>query len=125
HYFKAGRQTITNTSSPQDFYGKFPVVAPGGGGHSLKLGDSLGNHGIDRVQYVINVPNTPNNDYAIRFQYAVVYQAPTHPQWEQPRFTISIIDAATNQPYKDGCYDLNFVADPNNMTGFFQSTERS
>src|SRR5690606_25188195 len=61
HYFKAGRQTITNTSSPQDFYGKFPVVAPGGGGHSLKLGDSLGNHGIDRVQYVINVPNTPNN----------------------------------------------------------------
>src|SRR5690606_2372230 len=37
----AGRHTVTSGTGT-DYYGGFPVVAPGGGSHSLKLSDAAG-----------------------------------------------------------------------------------
>ena len=118
--FVAGRHTITDVSMGNDPYGGFPMVSPNGGGYSLKLGDDETRNGADRVQFTVNVPN---DNYAIYFDYAVVVQDPSsHPANAKPRFTISIIDATTNQPYKDGCYDLNFIAGAD-LPGFLESTE--
>src|ERR1043165_8649400 len=60
-----------------DPYGGFPVVAPGGGTYSLKLGNDGTGSQAERVRYYIHVPIGFNN-YSFNFLYAVVLQQPNH-----------------------------------------------
>src|SRR5690606_21324695 len=101
----AGRHTVTSGTGT-DYYGGFPVVAPGGGSHSLKLSDAAGGGNADKVEYILRVPVGVNN-YSFNFKYAVLLEDPSHSAWEQPRFTVSVLDSATGQPIKNGCYDQN------------------
>ncbi|HTN47676.1 MAG TPA: hypothetical protein VL098_15100, partial [Flavipsychrobacter sp.] len=115
--FVNGRHTITNATMPVDPYGGFPVVAPGGGNHSLKLGDDNTLNGAESVSFFINVPPGLNT-FSINYLYAVVLQDANHDPWQQPRFTLTVTDSATGIPLKDSCYDQNYVAAAG-LPGFF------
>lgn len=116
--FVTGRQDIKTPAMPNDFYGGFPVVSPLGGNFSVKLGDSLSGNGAEKISYTFTVPVGVDN-YSIDFLYAVVLENPGHDPEEMPRFTVSV-KTASGGTVRNGCYDLNFIAN-SNLPGFFVS----
>ncbi len=76
-----------------DPYGGFPIVAPGGGGYSLKLGNDSARSQAEKARYYIKVPATANL-YTLIYRYAVVFQDPGHLPHEQPRFEVNVYDSA-------------------------------
>jgi gliding motility-associated-like protein len=118
----SGRHTAT--SGPGlDPYGGFPVVAPGGGISSLKLGDSLNGAMAERVRYYVHVPVGFNN-YSFSFRYAVVFESPddiSHQPNEKPSMQIKAFDSATGLEISKGCAWQTFVAS-DTQAGFFTST---
>lgn len=89
----ANRHTIT-TGFGTDQYGGFPIVAPGGGLFSLKVGNNGTGAEAERVRYHIRVPLGFNN-YSFAFKYAVVFEDPNHGQADQPRFEVKAFDSTT------------------------------
>ncbi len=108
-----GRHTLMSGTGT-DPYGNFPVVAPDGGNYSLKLGNNIDGAQAERARYFIRIPAGVNN-YKLIFKYAVVFQDPQHIASEQPRFTVSAVDSATNAPLS--CVNFNFVA-TSSLPGF-------
>lgn len=102
-----------------DFYGGFPVVAPGGGSYSLKLGNNSTGAQAERARYYVRVPNNPNNIYTLIYRYAVVFQDPGHSAADQPRFEVNVFDSATGSPIP--CNQFQFVAS-GTLPGFQLST---
>lgn len=101
-----GRHEITSGTAV-DPYGGFPVVAPGGGTYSLKLGNDGTGAQCERLRYYIHVPNNSNN-YSFIYRYAVVFEDPGHPVTQQPKFVIQAYDSATGQLVP--CSDKLYVA---------------
>ncbi len=110
-----GRHTLMSGTGT-DPYGNFPVVAPDGGNYSLKLGNNIDGAQAERARYFIRIPAGVNN-YKLIFKYAVVFQDPQHIASEQPRFTVSAVDSATNAPLS--CVNFNFVA-TSSLPGFLR-----
>ena len=69
----ANRHTLMSGPGT-DPYGAFPVVAPGGGRYSLKLGNNQSGGQAERARYYVRVPNNQNNIYTLLYSYAVVFQ---------------------------------------------------
>jgi hypothetical protein len=76
-------------SKELDPYGKFPVVCPNGSNYSIRLGNDSTGGEIDGVSYTVTVP-AGQQDYSIIYNYAVVYQNPDHPDFQQPRFKAKV-----------------------------------
>ncbi len=114
-----GRQTILRNTYPQikDPYGDFPVNCPNGSGYSIQLGNSGTGAQAERVSYTFTIP-TGQNNYSIIYNYAVVFQNPSHQTWEQPKFTANVFDV-TNNTYI-GCSSFSYTASAN-LPGFFES----
>jgi gliding motility-associated-like protein len=108
-----GNRHTLMTGPGVDPYGGFPVVAPGGGLVSLKLGNSINGREAERVRYTITIPDT--DYYFLQFRFAVVLQDPSHPFADQPRFEVTVRDPATNQPLS--CLNYTYVAS-SNLPGF-------
>jgi len=115
-----GRHTLLQNTHPQalDAYGGFPVNCPNGSSYSIKLGNSQTGKEAERVSYTFTIPADKNN-YSIIYNYAVVFQNPSHAVWEQPKFTANVFDV-TNNNYI-GCSSFAFAAS-SNLPGFLQST---
>lgn len=110
---------VLQTGNGTDPYGGFPVVAPGGGSYSLKLGnDSIGKQ-AERARYYIKVPNNQGNNIFV-YRYAVVFQDPKHDSAHQPRFVVNAIDSATQQPIP--CNQFVYVSS-SSLPGFTKSTK--
>ncbi|MCC7030212.1 MAG: hypothetical protein IT257_07900 [Chitinophagaceae bacterium] len=77
------------TGNGTDSYGLFPVVAPGGGNYSIKLGNDLSGSQAEKASYTFTIPSGVNN-YSLIYQYAVVFQDPGQDLIEQPRFDVKI-----------------------------------
>lgn len=103
----AGRHTLMSGTGV-DLYGGFPVVAPGGGNYSLKLGNSATGAEAERARYYVRVPANQNNVYTLLYSYAVVFQNPGHAPNEQPRFEVTVFDSATGIPAP--CNEYTFVS---------------
>lgn len=114
------RHTITSIGS-NDTYGGFPIVAPNGGTHSLKLGNNGTNSQAERARYYVRVPSGLNN-YSLILRYAIVLEDPSHYSWEQPRFEVRGYDSASNAAL--ACVQFNFVAS-SSLPGFMLSTSGS
>ena len=112
----ANRHVLTSGSGI-DYYGKFPVVAPGGGSYSLKLGNVNVGSQAERARYYIRVPNN-QSDYIFIYKYAVVFQDPGHITSAQPRFEVNAYDSATQAPVP--CNQFTYISS-SNLPGFFQS----
>ncbi len=109
----AGRHTITSGTGVDPF-GGFPVVAPGGGVYSLKLGNSSTGRQAERARYWVHVPAGVNN-YSVIFRYAVVFEDPGHLAVEQPRFEVKAIDSLTGNIIP--CSDFTYIA-TSSLPGF-------
>lgn len=101
------RHTLTSGAGT-DPYGGFPVVAPGGGNYSLRLGNNGSGGQAERARYYVQVPNNQNNIYTLLYSYAVVFQNPGHSQADQPRFEVTVFDSATGTPVQ--CNQFTFVS---------------
>lgn len=113
----AGRHTLTSGSGT-DMYGGFPIVAPGGGSYSLKLGNNSTGAQAEKARYYINVPAGVSN-YSLIYRYAVVFQDPGHPASQQPRFEVKAYNTLTNAPI--ACAQHTYVA-ASSLPGFTKST---
>ncbi len=103
----ANRHTLVSGTA-LDPIGGFPVVAPGGGSFSLKLGNDISGSQAERARYYVRVPANPNNIYTLLYSYAVVFQNPGHAQADQPRFEVTVFDSATGVPAP--CNDFTHVS---------------
>lgn len=113
----SGRHTLT-TGTATDAYGFFPIVAPGGGSYSLKLGSTATGYLAERARYYIHVPTTTSS-YSLIYKYAIVLENPTgHGASIQPRFNVSAYDSATGAAIP--CAQYNFVSS-SSLPGFFLS----
>jgi len=88
------RHVITNGTAV-DPYGGFPIVSPGSGSYSMKLGNNSTGSQAERAKYQVHVPSGIN-DYSLIFRYAVVFQDPSHTAAQQPRFEVKAYDSITN-----------------------------
>lgn len=87
------RHAITSGTAT-DYYGRFPIVATGGGLFSMRIGNDSTGSRADRVQYFIHVPTgTPNLNFQIAF--ATVLQDGAHLPAGQSTFQVIAYDSAT------------------------------
>jgi gliding motility-associated-like protein len=121
----ACRHTLTKVTGsigcaggPLDAYGGFPVVAPGGGSYSLKLGNNGTGGQAEKARFYIHIPPGSDN-YSLIYRYAVVFQDPGHIPSEQPRFVVNAFDSATLAPVP--CAQYTYVSD-GSIPGFMTST---
>jgi gliding motility-associated-like protein len=95
-----GRHTIM-TGNGTDPYscGALPVVAPGGGTFSVRIGNDVSaghtypDAECERLRYVYSV--TPQSSLII-YKYAVVLENPPHTEADQPRFEAKLLDQNGN-----------------------------
>ena len=87
-----GLHTLTGGSGT-DPYGGFPVVAPGGGMHSLQIGHDSANASAERAEYFIHVPAT--GTFTLLYKYAIVMRVVGSAAAQQSRFVVSATDSAT------------------------------
>lgn len=116
----AGRHDVTSGPTV-DPYGGFPIVAPGSGLHSLKLGNASTGAQAEKVRYYVHVPSGTAN-YALFYRYAVVLQNPSHTAAQQPRFEVNTYDSATGLPVP--CAEYTYTSS-SSMPGFVLSTHPS
>ncbi|SKB41721.1 gliding motility-associated C-terminal domain-containing protein [Daejeonella lutea] len=102
-----GQHTIIPKGIDKDEYGGFPLNSPNGSEYIVKLGNNVGGHGAERVSYSFEVPANVAA-YSVIFNYAVVLQAPNHQPYEQPKFTVQIIDETNSA--STSCGSFEFVA---------------
>ncbi len=91
----AGRMDIMSGAGV-DPYGLFPVVPPGAGNYTLKLGNDNSGSRAEKAVYTFTVPTDLNN-FSLIYRYAVVFEDPNHPVEEQPLFEVKISKAGTNE----------------------------
>lgn len=94
-------------TSAIDAYGLFPINPPDGSNYAVKLGNTRIGAEAERIQYIIRVPANDNN-FSIRYDYAVVFQDPGHTAWTQPRFTAKLFDSTANA-YID-CASFEYIS---------------
>lgn len=119
------RHTLTKTTGligctggPLDTYGGFPVVVPGGGSYSFRLGNNGTGAQAEKARFYIHIP--PGSDqYSLIYRYAVVFQDPTHAVADQPRFEVNAFDSASLAPIP--CAQYTYVANAT-IPGFMTST---
>ena len=116
------RDTIT--SGGTDLYGGFPRVCnlPGASQHSIQVGNDQTGSEADMLRYYYRVPQAFKYYFA-QFYYAFVLDnGGGHPVEQQPRFTISVYDSATNNLI--GCNYFQLAMNPNCPTcgGLTQSS---
>ena len=114
------RHTIYNKVTPSriDAYGLFPTNPPDGSNFALRLGNTSIGAQAERVSYPIHVPLNDSN-FSLKYDYAVVFEDPGHTMWTQPRFTVRLLDSATNT-YVD-CASFEYIS-TSNLPGFARST---
>ena len=102
-----GLHTVTSGTGV-DVYGGFPIVAPGGGNYSLKLGRDTTLYNADGARYYIHVP-AGTTSYSLVYKYAMVMENPAgHAGYEQPRMVLSAVDSATGASIP--CATYNYVS---------------
>jgi gliding motility-associated-like protein len=103
----ATRHTVMSGTGV-DPYGGFPLVPPGGGNFSFRLGNDKIGAEAERVRYYMKIPASTTQKVLMVFKYAVVLEDPNHSAADQPRFTVNAYDSATSDPIP--CVQFNFVA---------------
>jgi|GEM_PF-2735946 len=115
-----GRHTIIPRVIPSaiDPFGLFPTNPPDGSAFACKLGNTQTGAQAERIRYTIHVPTNDSN-FSFRYSYAVVFQDPGHTSWTQPRFTVKVLDSATNSYIN--CASFEYIS-TSGLPGFTRST---
>ena len=101
------RHTLIKTSADAalDPYGKFSTNSPNGSNYCMKLGNNEVGAEAEQISYTFTVP-PDREDYAIIFNYAVVFENPNHELFQQPRFTSKIYDVTADKYIECGSFDF-------------------
>lgn len=104
-----------NSINPSTGLAEVPVVAPTGGGSSVRLGNGDGLAETARLTYTVNV--TPQNTQ-FTYQYAVFLNNNGHPVADQPFFKITVRDTVTGQLLGGSCgqYQIDASASQSVLT---------
>lgn len=82
---------------PLDQYGGFPVVAPGGGSYSMRIGGNVVGGLTEKARFYIQIPPGSDN-YSLIYRYAVVVQdipgITSHTLAQKPSFRVQVFDSA-------------------------------
>lgn len=80
---------------PLDQYGGFPVIAPGGGSYSLRVGNNVTGGSTEKARFYIHIPPGSDN-YSLIYRYAVCFEdpGPSHTPIEKPQFIVAVFDSA-------------------------------
>jgi gliding motility-associated-like protein len=97
-----------------DPIGGFPIVAPGGGNYSLKLGNTGIGGQTETASYSVQVPPSVNN-LSLIYRFAVVFEDPGHIPDNQPQFKVETLDSNTNTLIP--CNQFEYVS-TSNLPGF-------
>ncbi len=85
-----GRHTVmSGTGRDPNTNNVVPVVAPGGGTHSVRLGNDDADSQAEQLSYTMTVDD---QNALFVYRYAVVFQDPFHSPGDQPRFEIRMFD---------------------------------
>ncbi|MEJ7610282.1 MAG: PKD domain-containing protein [Ferruginibacter sp.] len=98
-----------------DPYGQFPKNCPNGSGHSIKLGSTDSGAEAEGASYEFTIPAT-SNQFTLTYYYAVVFQAPGHPDFQQPRMEVEVLANGVPIP----CSSFSYVSG-GALPGFFPS----
>jgi len=98
-----------------DEYGGFPVNCPNGSGHSIRLGNNSGGGQAEGISYDFTIPAN-QNVYNLIYNYAVVFEDPSHLEFQQPRMEIEISNATTHQIIE--CSSFTFFPNGSPLPGF-------
>jgi gliding motility-associated-like protein len=115
-----GRHDVIKKGSGTDLFGDFSLDSPNGSDYVVKIGNDVGGAQVDRISYIVNVPGDVDT-YSIIFNYAVVFESPTHEQAEQPKFTAKIFDVTTNSSTSCGSFDFIAPRNGDGLPGFIES----
>jgi gliding motility-associated-like protein len=102
------------TPSQIDPFALFPTNPPDGSNFCVRLGNTNIGAQAERIRYTVRVPINDSN-FAIKYNYAVVFQDPSHTTWSQPRFVARIFDSSANA-YID-CASFEYIS-TSNLPGF-------
>lgn len=115
------RHSLIKRGSGSDPYGGFSLDAPNGSEYVVKLGNNIPGAEAESISYTLTVPSDVDT-YSIIFNYAVVFENPTHQPNEQPRFRATVIDLTTNSSTSCGSFDFAAPGNGNNLPGFAVSS---
>lgn len=90
---------------------ELPVVPQGAGQYSMRLGNAFTGAEAERV--ILDLTVTEENSFFL-LSYAVVLQDPGHPEHQQPRFELRILDE-NDQVFPCGVYEVRAAE---NIEGF-------
>lgn len=110
-----GRHTMMSGNGVDPVTGVIPVVAPGGGEFSVRLGNEDVNAQAERLSYSMTVG--PENALFV-YRYAVVLQDPQHSDFEQPRFQIRMFNGQ-GEEIECGLYNVTATS---GIEGFEETT---
>lgn len=100
-----GQHTIVRRGSGADYYGGFLLDAPNGSEYVIQLGNEINGRGAESISYTLDVPANVDN-YSITFNYAVVFENPSHDNDEQPKFTARVFDVGSNASTPCGSFEF-------------------
>ncbi len=117
-----GMHQLTSGSGT-DYYGGFPIVSPGGGLYSFKLGHDTINAPAYKARYYVHVPSG-GGIYSLIYRYAVVLEWPSagHVPSTMPRMHVTAVDSATGTAIP--CDDYLYVSN-GSIPGFLPSSVSS
>lgn len=88
-----GKRHTIMSGNGMDPLANVPIVAPGGGSYSVRLGNSSKNAEAERLEYTF-VPSADNSQFA--YQYAVVLEKAGHGPHDDCFFSVEAFDASGN-----------------------------
>lgn len=88
-----GKRHTIMSGNGRDPLANIPIVAPGGGSYSVRLGNSNKNAEAERLEYTF-VPSAANSQF--NYQYAVVLEKAGHGPHDDCFFAVEAFDASGN-----------------------------
>ncbi len=114
-----GRHTMYSAiNGGTDPYGGFSVNCPNGSRQSVQLGNDMGGAEAEGMSYEFVIPAN-RNIYSLIYHYAVVFQDPSHLEFQQPRMEIEIMNVTDNILIE--CSSFTFYPYGSLLPGFFIS----
>ena len=109
------RHTMISLGDGFDPYGGFPVSSSNGSRHCIKLGNDGSGAEAEGISYEFIIPAGVNN-YALTYDYAVVFEDPFHFASQQPRMEIEVTNVTDHQ--KIECSSFTYIPNGSSLPGF-------
>lgn len=109
------RHTMYSPGAGFDSYGAFPINSPNGSHYSIKLGNDGVGAQAEGISCEFVIPAGQNN-FALVYNYAVVFEDPFHFAGSQPRMEIEVTNVTDHEILE--CSSYTFIPNGSSLPGF-------